>query len=578
MLAEVWRGLRWSLSLGAKIARVVPKLTFLLVCVALVSQVAMLLASFLPLKVVILLGSEGVPGYLPSPLKAVGRDALIGLLSLITVGFFVVHLMAEKIVDLLTGAATSRLLAKSHKLVLFERQEEVAAGAYQRFSRALAGGVFVALALLGMSFVYPLMTLVILAYLTACVVLILGLGGFSQNFRERLSGKLAPTLNFAAGVGFFVAFGFLVIDFIFLSPPGVIFAIVSLLLTRMIMLKCVNAIVDLSSLSRQRSKLDALFFHGRVFVPPSGTGEKSVWSLVEPMRRDEWLNAVMKEFVDSWTNCNSASWIQSGVPNVVALRVHDEEAGSFLVKLFEPGRRALALHEATLTAENISGLPAPELVGNTQIKNYHCLIYRLGDGRQPDREEARYLQEEIRGQLLVVQPPQALLQLFSRSKPSLWQRLADIETNRLLISSGTEKQRELVLRFLEVRNAISEHLRILPLVFVNPDINQSSVYLTEMGHCLLNWGRWSLDPIGSGWRDGPKQMEKLRTFFETAKAGRKDLHQYPVEGAELAALTYSFETKCARQLYSEAIDLLPLMLEKFEASVRSNHLASSALS
>jgi len=186
MRTEILQSLRWSISLGAKIGRVVPWLTIGVVVIALISQIAMLLASFLPLKVVILLGSEGIPHYLPSALHALGKDTLIGVLSLVTVAFYITHLAAEKLVTLVTERAVVVLLKSSHKLVLFERQDEVAGTAYQRFSRALAGGVFSIVAIVGLSWAYVDMALVIVGYISFCTMAILAGQRVSQPFRQLL--------------------------------------------------------------------------------------------------------------------------------------------------------------------------------------------------------------------------------------------------------------------------------------------------------------------------------------------------------------------------------------------------------
>ncbi|WP_417530287.1 hypothetical protein [Marinobacter lipolyticus] len=564
MIAAALQSLRWSLSLGAKIGRVVPWLTGLLVIVALISQIAMLLASFLPLKVVILLGSEGMPSYLPSSLKALGKDALIGMFSMVTVGFYVLHLMAEKLVTIVTGRATVVLLKRSHKLVLFERQDEVAAGAYQRFSRALAGGMFVALAISGLVWIYLEMAMVILGYLFTCLVFFWGGSSVSASFRQRLEEKLAPTLNLAAGVGFFVSFGFLVLDFILLSPPAVIPAIVSLLLTRMIMLKVSSGIVDISSLSRQRSKLDALFFHGKVFLPQGNERDNGVWSMIQPEERGGWIEAIFREHVQDWCGLERVEWYQSGVPNVAALTVWDHEGRSYLLKLFDQARRGLALHEATLTGERVVGLPAPELIANTQVRQFQCLVYELPVGRKPDRDETKRLMESVRGRVLWAEPAASLVLQYTRSKPMLWQRLDEQIVERLGVCASSDQERLLAKRLSSQLYALQEHLRQLPLVLINPDINVSSIYLTDSDTLLLNWGRWAIDPVGSGWRDGEKPIAQLSDYLNKAAEHRPSLKSVASESAELSALTFSFEAKCSRQLFSEAFELLPGILDRLE--------------
>src|SRR5690606_19954356 len=126
MISSVASTLRWTLSLGAKFARVVPFFTVCIIGLTLVSQIAMLVASLLPLKVLILLGSDQIPGYFPRFFLRFGHDALIAVLSMLTFGVFLAHLLAEKLIDRLTAKATTHLMQMSQKIALFERQDEIA--------------------------------------------------------------------------------------------------------------------------------------------------------------------------------------------------------------------------------------------------------------------------------------------------------------------------------------------------------------------------------------------------------------------------------------------------------------------
>src|SRR5699024_6821580 len=162
---NVLSSLKWLKSLSAKVFRVVPGGTSFIVFMTLISQITAMLASFIPLKVVIMLGSDGIPRYFPASFAQLDRDVLIAELSVGMLGFFVLHLLAEKSIAWVTGISTSRLLEKSQKLVLFENQDELAANAYHRYSRALASGVFILLALTGLGWFYLSMSLAIVGYL-----------------------------------------------------------------------------------------------------------------------------------------------------------------------------------------------------------------------------------------------------------------------------------------------------------------------------------------------------------------------------------------------------------------------------
>jgi len=162
---KVLTALRWFVSVGFKVFRVVPWATNLGVMCTLVSQIASLLAALLPLKVIILLGSERIPSYFPPLLQDHGKTALIVGLGGAALAFFAIHLLAEWLIARLAAFGARSLIVHSRKLTLFENQEQLLSKAYQRFAAAIAGGVFIALAALALAWVYPLQAMVVGSYI-----------------------------------------------------------------------------------------------------------------------------------------------------------------------------------------------------------------------------------------------------------------------------------------------------------------------------------------------------------------------------------------------------------------------------
>jgi hypothetical protein len=367
-----------------------------------------------------------------------------------------------------------------------------------------------------------------------------------------------------------------VLDFILFSPPGVIPAIVALLLSRMIMQKASATVLDIYSLNRQRTKLDALFFHGKVFLPQLNDVDRGVWAMLQPEVRATWIDALGKEFIDDWQGAVNIEWFQSGLPNVMDLMVQESAGRRYLVKLFDHGRQGFAIHEATLTGEPIGHLPAPECIANTRVREFQCLIYNLPEGRRPELLETKQCVDPVSGNLMAVEPPDSLVKQYSRSRPMLWQRLDSRLVERVFVCSGSEYHRELASKLSSRLVELHDHLREMPLVLVNPDINASSLYLVENEPLLLNWGRWSIDPVGSGWRDREKPFAQLASYFEAAALKRPSLKKISAESAELAALTFAFEAKCSRQLFSDAFELLPGILDRLDY-LRSQATPASGL-
>lgn len=379
MIQAVGQTLRWVLSLGKKFTLVVPLQTLVIVLLTLVSQISALLASFLPLKVVILLGSERIPRYFPDVLLALDKDQIIGLLCLSTLAFYGLHVLAERLIRWFTAWGTKRLLQRSHKMTLFENQEGVAQEGYLRFSRALAGGVFITLALALLGWFYPIMAGVLLLYMLMAWLVVRLLSALRTGFQEQLTTNLAGVLNTLAALGFFFSFAYLVVDFIFLFPPSVIIAIVGLLLSRQVLNRMAGMVGDVASLQRQQPKLDALFFHGKVLLPQLPDDRSAFWAMLQPDQRDAWLKPVLQEFT-SWRDgrCD-VRWQQAGMADTAAFLV-ESEVGDYWIKVFDVKRRSLALHESTLLMETLPNMPSMPLLGATEIGNVQCLVYRLPKG------------------------------------------------------------------------------------------------------------------------------------------------------------------------------------------------------
>ncbi|MPT21138.1 MAG: hypothetical protein E2579_25945 [Pseudomonas sp.] len=568
MMFTVLRSLRWLLSLGKKIVRVAFGPTLLIVFLTLVSQVAALLAAFLPLKVVILLGSEGIPSYLPPDLAALGRDSLIGLLCLGTLGVFLLHLLAERVIGVATVSGAGRLLQRSHKMALFENQDDQARDAYLRFSRIVAAAVFVSLSLLLLTSFYPAMAVVQLVYLALVALVFIGVAHFHTGLEQRLANapvKLTALLNFLSGLGFFVVFGFLVVDFLLFSHPSVMLGIVALLLGRQVLQKASIIVADTSVLFRQRAKLDALFFHGKVLMPVMTDEQNSLWSLMKPERRVEWVKPLLQAYTGYTDGPFICSWQETTVFNATSLQV---KAGDdfYLFKLFAVNRNAAAIHESTLMLESLSELPALRLLGVTNVGALQCLIYEHPAKVGIEIQKPIPIVAELNARLMAIRPSESLQMLYRRSHPMLWQRLDLQVLANLEMAVDSSDDQDLFAQLLAAHPRIISTLQELPLYIHVPDIRGADLYWHPDGKAyFLNWTRWALEPLGAGWLVLEYWFNELAAVFERAKAASPELSQYPLEQVELAALCFALDQHCQRRQYRQALALTPQILERLEA-------------
>ncbi|WP_019024023.1 MULTISPECIES: hypothetical protein [unclassified Thioalkalivibrio] len=553
MIPAILNSLKWSTRLGAKFFWAAPAATSGVVFFTLVSQLSMLLAFFLPLKVIILLGSDGIPRYFPPSFEQFDRDSLIVWLSAATVAFYALYLLAERIVEFGGERGSRTLLARSRKMVLFENQDELAARAYKRHAEVIAGAVFLLLALGILLWLYQGVALLAAGYVLLVAVALLAALAVSEAFRECLEDNLAGWMGVLSGIGFMLAFAYLVIDFLFLDPPGLIPAIIALLLSRQGFNRLSSLITGLVKQRSQKAKLDALFFHKSAFIPEEDDKKESIWTLLAPEKRQQWVPELIAEmYGEPAPKDPDIQWWQTDVANVGVLHCRTPGKPSIFIKLFALKRTAYALHEATLLTDPPKGLPSPQWIGATQVRGFRCHVLQVAEKLPARQGDTGKGVEEIRHALLQVPPPQSLLTRYQRSRPMLWQRLNDTMLERLRIAASDSQALNALGQLRARLRDWREQLAALPLAITTRDVRPGNIVMTEAGvPTLLHWGSWAIEPAGAGWPTKPKHLQAL---------GENS------NGFVIAALSHELERLFERQRLSRALKLVPRVVGLFASA------------
>jgi hypothetical protein len=566
---RILKAFQWAFSVGGKLLRVVPGYTFAVVIVNLISQLSILLAFFLPLKVIILLGSSGIPHYFPESWQSLGRDQLVAILSFTAAGFYLLNLLAEKILALMAGIGAKCLLDRSQKITLFPNQDAIVISAYLRYSQSLAGLVFIIVAygLIGM--LYSNLAVVIITYLLLSYFCFSLAYSFGDRWMNMLEENLGTIVSMLSSIGFLIAFAYMVIDFLSGAKTGMTKAIISLLLVRQLMTRLAGIITMLRSLYSERIRINALIFYSRQIFPPEVSHtEKAFWTMLEPSNRAKWITEVLRNIVGIDASIFDCKWRETGIPNVILMEIsthaeNGDEMGRYLVKLFHSNQASLAVHEASLLAESRpSGIPALPLLGVTQVGKYHCHLFNWIAEKTIPQEKLRNRRRDAVRHIMSYEPPRAIVERYLRSRLLLWQRLDVKILDRLrLIASGRERLEQLE-KLHKVFDKNLARIGALPLCIINPDIKPETLASTTGGQMyVLHWGRWSIEPVGAGWPVKENEMKNLENSLERVRDCRESLAKVSSSDVKLAALMFNFESLYRRQHYMKMIDLVPMVLE-----------------
>ncbi|MFJ3108937.1 hypothetical protein [Pseudomonas putida] len=562
----------WYVSLGAKMFYIAPINTVTVVILTLVSQLSLLLTFFLPLKVIILLGSNGIPHYYPESWHSLGHSKLVVALSCAAGVFYLLYGVAEHTIKFCAERGAKRMLEKSQKITLFHDQEEISSRAYQRYVQSLASLIFIFFAITGLSFYFPSLAALLVTYCIATYVAASQLYKHNHWFKKKIDSGIGGTAKVLTSIGFLLAFVWITFALLQDIHKGKMIAIVALILSRQTMQRLSTIILDFANLLQQKPQISALFFHGHVLKTDKPLANKGFWSLLEHRRRQAWLQTLIHELLGDHYSIQDTAWHQTGANDVFAFKVitHNGQKNSeelFLVKIYASHRRELAMQEATLLAsKNAKTLPTPEFLGATHLDNYHCHIFAWQDARKSIPKEVKPGGMEISTSLMAFTPPPALVSRYCRSRPLLWQRLDSTVIDRLRLGSQSEGAQQIVDRFSEYLPKIEKNLEALPLQIVNPDVNVDTLQQFSDGNfALCHWGRWSLEPIGAGWPILETDLQRLVERFEDIRCKRSEFSNVHVQHIVLCALLYALERLLQRQQFASAFNMLPDILEKLEA-------------
>lgn len=569
--------IHWSASLYKKFLKLVPWYTLAVVIFTLISQFTMMLASITPLKVIILIGSDGIPSYFPEILLVYGKNLLVASLSLAAICFYAIHLLAEKCIDFNTGRGASEVLRKSRKIVLFSNQDLLAKMAYHRLSRSLALIFFASIVIITIAIIYPFFATVLVGYILIVFLFISVAGRFNQQFRYVLEKKSVNIVPYLTGGGFLLLFSFMVADFILWQGGGIIYAIICLLLVRQLFQRINAAAKDAALLTSKKEKINTLFFHGHVLHNREDDKNNfKLWSTLEHPCFEEIITTKIIDIIDDYSLINPVVtkfyWRQTGIVNVVAFdaiiedesNVHDSL--KVIIKIFDHKYDWYAVNEKDiLTTVTQGALPAGDFIGGIELLGFQAHVFSIPAGAKAQTQNIISCIPKVLNHCWGVSPPKTLVDRYRRTHPLLPQRLSTCLVHRLQFIARNQSQISFAKEFARYFNSILEILIKLPLCIANHEINKDSLLKLESGgFLLLNWSRWVIEPIGVGFPIDDESFEQLEDIVVLSGQSHKELLDVKIEQVKLCAYMYEFEMLFKAQRYGDIFTLLPKIIDMFK--------------
>ena len=472
------------------------------------SRISALLAFFLPLKVILLAGSDGVPRYFRFFIDPADKFGWIIGLSLAAVGFYILYLILERVSETLAEAGSSEVLQGANEIAVASRQREEAQGYYARFCGISANALLFVLGFLVLGLINPLLVAILLGLIAVQYVgtgLVLEHGDRLNPGRVHgmIRNNLSGYLTIFSSVDFLTGFFVILAPFVLGVGGNLLFAILSILLMRQALGALSGGITSTTDLWAKQAEVDPMVFRDRQLQAREKPVTRELRHVFAKPDREAMATEQLERAGIAAAGLDSR-WRDSKIKGVFTfeLQVPDasgQEAQLLQQQVFARAHVHLLEHEAFLF-EHVerAALHAPAAQVRFKDGPFECQICDFGRGKGPTRRDWRRVSRELQAALWSVTPPRPLERAFSTSRPMLAGRLVPEFLERLEVAADTKPERETYQAFLAQLGGIQEVLHGMPVYIDNPDlVPENVVAFGEDDYRIMTWGRWSLEPVGA---------------------------------------------------------------------------------
>lgn len=502
------------------------------------------------------MSTQHLPAFLPKPIQAIGLESLVLLLCALTLLFYFIQIAATKVAEKNSIKGAHELLDSANKVLLFDNQEELARNAYQHFTGLLSCLLFSLISLSILFWFYPEIAVIILT----CAIFMLNLHALmcrSQLTINQLNHtQLAFKINSSVGASFFIVFIFIVVDFLYLSPPNFLVALGSFIISRQIISNMGTMVRHTFALTKNHDKITALFFHHHVLEPNGSDFDSPLWQLIDE-NQYEWIIALLKTHLDIDIEQASIVWLDTGLRNVGLFEVDlNHRERHLLVKVFDKAALLQATHEESLLKDlSARNLISPPLFIADSIATVKCHIYDLKEVTVSNLSDQWASEQDILKELLMFSPSGELTKQYLRSKQTLPDRFG-IEQLKHLKLVSQQKELDSIEQFVNQLDQLLSILRSLPLWFINPQLSQFVAIRKDFRLKIIHWGKWELEPMGAVWPINHEKLKLIEAAIDQASVNRPELKSFPVDYYKLAALTYALERSLLGLRFNKSLSLI----------------------
>jgi len=568
--------LLWQLSLFKKVFIVSLGHITLAIGISITARIARLLSVLLPLKAILVAGSDHVPSYILSVFPNAEIGTVVVILCIFSVIFYMVYLLSEQVNRKIIYQGARRIVLRVSKISTELNVFDQTFSQLQLIVKSQSSLIFVLLLSMVLLTFYGKLVIILLCIIIVPWMFIMIHARNRPAVFNWLYQNRKPALERSIFVAIMATFFIIVIDTLHGELSSVILAVIAFILSRQVLNSVAEYIKLTITLQSQQNKINNLFFHSAKPFSKITTRNLQHWPDLTPDDAKQVCCCALQDV--GITECMGikATWREGNIYNTISFDVNlnrndDGGKNDFLVKLYNNKLLSVAAHEVRLLKhiQHIS-LPSPKLLGQVNPEGYDCIVMEC-PGRPVERV-AEYT-ENLLGLLTdiwSIRIPRKLSDSFMRSISIGIHALNEETIKNLLILATDQQQQEDLQAFIKSFQKIMDVVISLPLALYNPEISMNTVAVRSDGRLnATHWGRWSVEPIGTAlWNTDHYSDDEIENSLSLVSNVRPECGKLLPDQLRLAGHIYRFWKYSSLQKYSVAMKTVPLILECFNSKLK----------
>lgn len=513
-----------------------------------VNQVVTFLVFFLPLKVVLLVASDGVSRYFQFFITKDTKSAWIAGVTVAILVLYVVSIRLDTVADRNASRGAKSLIGSAEKVPITSDPENFAKSTVYRIGETVGGLIFSLLTLVAGALVFPAFFLSIpVLLLVEFAIIAIAVSDTHPSRLTRLgqfvSEKPLDFIKWLRQINFLIVFSFLILLFLAVEGLNPLLGIAAILLSRRLFGALKNVARDSLKLSSDRRLVDALLWPDARVRANVGTEREQLLERALPSGRLERIRGLARTPSGDelqWYTEHAATveqlgcvedvvWVDSGQSRTAMFDLYGPGVDGSRQRLFRDylhsgkASRGLEQHDYLLRFLDSEALRCPaRVVGYQQ----GALVGRVVDFRgvsEPAHKEWGARRAELLQHLWSLEVPASLIKAYDGAHPRVHERLRGELLTPLRVANDepwTQSTYDLLAARLPW---VCERVGELPVGLFNDRLTRRNVVAGPDGRsCLLDWTSWALLPVGAGFAPDSDGRELLEAAARSARARVQD--------------------------------------------------------